>query len=218
MVRNDMRFRIGDVLVDRDRRGLARNGEGVHVSPRAYRLLEFLLDRSPKAVSRREILDVLWPDVVVSDGSLAVLVHELRKALGDDARAPRWIRTLPGFGYALDGAGPVADAPAPASRHAVVWAGERAALSEGENVLGRDPSATVFVGHPSVSRRHARVVVEGPRAELEDLGSHNGTFVGTVRVEGRVTLFDGDQILLGSATLWYRGAGAGASQTTRTKR
>lgn len=213
-----MRFRLGDVTLDRDRRGLFRNGGAVHVSPHAYRLLELLLDRRPAAVKRQEILDVLWPDVVVSDGSIAVLVNELRKALGDDARSPRWIRTLPAFGYALDGEVRGEDGPAPLTRHGIVWAGATIALAEGENLLGRDPAAAVVVGHPAVSRRHAMVVVEGPSAFVEDLGSHNGTFVGTRRVDGRAPLFDGDQIHLGTASLTYRGPASGASKETVTGR
>ncbi|MBK9088579.1 MAG: winged helix-turn-helix domain-containing protein [Holophagales bacterium] len=213
-----MRFRFGDVTLDRERRGLFRDGEAVHASPHAYRLLELLLDRMPAAVSRQEILDVLWPDVVVSDGSIAVLVNELRNALGDDARSPRWIRTLPAFGYALDGEVREEDRPAPLTRHGIVWAGATIALAEGENVLGRDPAAAVVIGHPAVSRRHAKVVVEGPVAFVEDLGSHNGTFVGTKRGDGRAPLFDGDQIHLGTATLTYRGPASGASKATVTGR
>lgn len=213
-----MRLRLGDVTLDRDRRALLRDGDAVRLSPRAYRLLELLVDERPRAVSRREILDSLWPDVVVSDGSVAVLVNELRRALGDDARDPRWIRTLPGFGYALDGAVREEEGARKAERHVIVWAGAIVVLSEGENVLGRDPSSAVVVGHPSVSRRHAKIVVAGRAAELEDCGSHNGTWVETRRVDGRCPLFDGDQVLLGSATLTYRGRAAGASQATLSRR
>ena len=213
-----MRFRFGDVTLDRERRGLFRDGEAIHVSPHAYRLLELLLERGPAAVPRRKILDVLWPDVVVSDGSIAVLVNELRKALGDDARSPRWIRTLPAFGYALDGEVREEEGPAPRARHGIVWGGVTCSLAEGENILGRDPAAGVVVGHPAVSRRHAKVVVEGPEVFVEDLGSHNGTFVGTRRVDGRAPLFDGDQIHLGTATLTYRGPASGASKATVTGR
>ncbi len=211
-----MRFLLGDVTVDRARRGLFRGEARVHLSPQAWRLLELLLDRRPAAVSRREILDAVWPDVVVSDGSVAVLVNELRKALRDDARSPRWIRTLQGYGYALDGEVRAVEGPARRTGHGIVWAGEVIALGEGENVLGRDPASAVVVGHPAVSRHHAKVVVEGPRASIEDLGSHNGTFVGKRRVEGRAPLSDGDDIHLGSATLTYRGPASGPSQTTVT--
>lgn len=210
-----MKIRLGDVTVDRERRVLLRDEAPVHVSPRAFRLLELLLDRRPAAVPRQEILDALWPDVVVSDGSLAVLVNELRKVLGDSARDARWIRTVPTYGYAFDGEVREAEARSAGLRHGVVWAGVTVPLAEGENVIGRDPSSAVVVGHLAVSRRHAIVVVDGYRAWIEDLGSHNGTFVGTRPVEGRVPLLDGDQIHLGTATLTYRGP-ASSSQSTVT--
>ncbi len=212
-----MRYRFDDVTMDRDRRGLFRGGEAIHVSPRAYRLLELLLDRRPAAVSRREILDTLWPDVVVSDGSIAVLVNELRRALGDDARSPRWLRTVPSFGYAFDGNVREVQGPAPPKEHGLVWAGTTVVLVEGENLLGRDPASAVVVGHPSVSRQHARVVVDGREAYLEDLGSRNGTFVGSRRVEGRASLFDGDEIRLGTATLTYRGPGFSPALSTMSR-
>ena len=75
-----------------------------------------------------------------------------------------------------------------------------------------------MVGHPAVSRRHAKVVVEGPVAFVEDLRSHNGTFVGMTRLDGRTPLFEGDQIHLGTATLTYRGPASGASKATVTGR
>lgn len=212
-----MRFRFGDVTLDRGRRGLYRGARGVHLTPRAYRLLELLVDRRPGAVSRQEILDTLWPDVVVSDGSIAVLVNELRKALGDDARSPRWIRTLPAYGYALEGDLREEEGSGPAAGHVLVWAGAAFPLREGENIVGRDPSSAVVVGHLAVSRHHAKVVVEGRQASIEDLGSHNGTWIDTIRVERRMPLYDGDLVHLGSATLTYRGPASGPSRSTVTR-
>lgn len=214
----EMKLRLGDVTVDRGRRVVCRGAEAVHLSPRAYRLLELLLDRRPAAVSREEILETLWPNAAVSDGSIAVLVNEIRRMLGDDARAPRWLRTLPAKGYVLDGDVLEEEGPASLRAHGVVWAGSVIALAEGENVLGRDLGAAVVIGHPAVSRHHARIVVDGAVAFLEDLGSHNGTFLGARRVEGRVPLRDGDQLVLGAATLTYRSPAAAGSDDTITAR
>ena len=50
-------------------------------------------------------------------------------------------------------------------------------LLEGENVIGRDPDAALWIDHASVSRRHARIVIGGGKATLEDLESKNGTFL-----------------------------------------
>ena len=214
-----MRLRFGEFTFDGERRALLKGEAEVHLSPKAYRLLDLLVARRPGAVSRTEIRDALWPDTFVSDGGVAILVNELRKALGDEARSARSIRTVRGFGYAFAAeAREVSGDGGRLARHALVWAGEVIALAEGENVLGRDLSAAVLVGHPSVSRRHARIVVRGDRAELEDLGSRNGTFRGKCRVDGRVLLFDGDDVILGSATLVYRGPAASPEVTTKTVR
>jgi pSer/pThr/pTyr-binding forkhead associated (FHA) protein len=77
-------------------------------------------------------------------------------------------------------------------------------LAEGENVIGRDPSCGVWLDQPGVSRRHARVVVTDDAAEIEDLGSTNGTFVSETAIAGRHALRDADIIQVGSVDLKYR--------------
>ena len=78
------------------------------------------------------------------------------------------------------------------------------ALSEGQNIVGRDPDVDIHLEHGSVSRRHARISVRGSKAVLEDLHSRNGTFVGGRRVESPVELRDGDVIGLGPVTLTFQ--------------
>jgi DNA-binding winged helix-turn-helix (wHTH) protein len=214
-----MRLRFGDVTLDSGRRALFRGPQPVHLSPKAFRLLEFLLSKRPNAVSKSEIQEAVWPDVVVTEGSLAALMKDLRKALGDSSEEPSFLRTVNGFGYAFDGAVHEIpdDAPAP-HRHVLVWGTQEMPLAEGENLLGREPSADLWVGHPSISREHARIVVKGERAEIEDLSSKNGTRLGGRRVEGRLPLTDGDEIRVGEVRLLYRGPAAGLSGETKTAR
>ncbi len=214
-----MRLRFGDVTFDPGRRAVFRGPQLVHLPSKAFRLLEFLLSRRPDAVSKEEIFEAVWPEVVVSEGSLATLVKDLRKALGDGAGGTAWLRTVHGYGYAFDA--PVREAPeaAPsAHRHVLVWGARELELSEGENSLGREPSALAWVGHPSVSREHARLIVTGEMAEIEDLGSKNGTWLGSRRAEGRVPLADGDEIRVGEVRLVYRGPASGISSATKTAR
>ena len=59
----------------------------------------------------------------------------------------------------------------------ILWDSRTIPLSEGPNVIGRDPAATVFVDSSTVSRRHAVIVVSADGATLEDLGSKNGTYL-----------------------------------------
>ncbi len=67
--------------------------------PRYLDLLLFLLERRNEAVHRRDIMDRVWSDVVVSDGALSQAVRSLRRALGDDSREPRFLRTVSRHGY-----------------------------------------------------------------------------------------------------------------------
>jgi DNA-binding winged helix-turn-helix (wHTH) protein len=214
-----MRLRFGDVTFDTGRRALFRGPQRVPLSPKAFRLLELLLARRPDAVSKAEILETVWPDVVVSEGSLAALVKDIRKVLGGGAEESPFLRTVHGFGYAFDGeVDEVPDRAPTARRHVLVWGTQEMPLGEGESVLGRERSAGVWVGHASVSREHARLVVSGDKAEIEDLGSKNGTWLGSRRVEGRFPLADGDEIRVGEVRLLYRGPAAGLSEETKSAR
>ncbi|MFI5181992.1 MAG: FHA domain-containing protein [Thermoanaerobaculia bacterium] len=214
-----MRLRFGDVTFDTGRRALFRGPQQVHLSPKAFRFLELLVSRRPNAVPKEEILETVWPDVVVSEASLATLAKDVRKALGGGAEESPFLRTVHGFGYAFDGDVHEIPEGAPAShRHLLVWGTQEMPLSAGENVLGRERTAGIWVGHLSISRAHARIVVEGERATVEDLGSKNGTYLGSRRVEGRLALSDGDEVRLGEVRLLYRGPAAGLSGVTKSAR
>jgi len=97
-----MRLRFGDMTFDGGRRLLIRGPDAVHLSPKAFQLLGLLLARRPDAVSKAEIQDVLWPRTFVSETNLPALVNEVRRALGDRAKAPKFVRTVHGYGYAFD--------------------------------------------------------------------------------------------------------------------
>lgn len=201
---------FGDCEFDSGRRLLLRHGSVKPLSPKAFQLLEFLLDRRPEAISKTEILARLWPETFVSDASLHNLVAEVRAALGDQPRAARYIRTVPRYGYAFHG-----DArPAPAVDIEVsqlarpgprlVSRRREWSLSEGPNVVGRDRDCAISIDSPTVSRRHARIVVTSGEATVEDLGSKNGTYVNGQRVKQPVTITDRSQIRVGSVTMTYR--------------
>lgn len=96
----------------------------------------------------------------------------------------------------------------------LVWGLNVLHLSEGENILGRDPEVGIWLGDPSVSRRHARILVKGETAELEDLGSKNGTYSGTDRIKGCIPLRDGDELRAGSVELVFHAASGAVSTRT----
>lgn len=204
------RFHFGGFVLDADTRELRRGAEAVPMSPKAFRLLEILIEHQPKAVSKEVLQDLLWPDTFVVEKNVANLVAEVRDALGDAAGHPRFVRTVPRFGYAFMGtpADTAGDGHAstaePLVRCRLTWAGGRAALCDGDHVLGRDPDVELFLDSPSVSRRHAVIRVSGATATLEDLRSKNGTVVGNRRIEIPTPLQDGDAITVGAITLTFR--------------
>jgi len=77
-------------------------------------------------------------------------------------------------------------------------------LARGENLLGRDRHSVAWFDSPTVSRRHARIVVTADQAILEDLGSRNGTWIGGKRITGPVPLSDLDEVKLGSLVMLFR--------------
>ena len=196
-----------DFVLDRAARQLRRGQEALHVEPKAFELLDLLIGRRPEAVSKRDIRDRLWPDTFVSESSLTGLVGQIRQALGDDPKRPRFVRTVHGFGYAFSGeATEATSASVPTGRPdaRVVWGKWVLPLLAGENVFGREEDARVRIDSPGISRRHARIVLQAGQATLEDLGSKNGTFLGERRLEAPARLEDGDTFRVGREVFVYR--------------
>ena len=98
-----MVVRFGDCSFDGETRQLFREEHVVSLSPKAFRLLEHLIREAPRAISKDELHEVLWPHVFVSDGNLARLATEVRQAIGDSAHNPHFVRTVHGFGYSFSG-------------------------------------------------------------------------------------------------------------------
>ena len=95
------RLRIGEWSVDRAANELERAGETVRIEPKAMEVLMLLAEHSDRVVSREELLNAVWPGVVVGDEALTQSVIKLRRALGDDPRSPSYIETIPKRGYRL---------------------------------------------------------------------------------------------------------------------
>jgi hypothetical protein len=187
----------------------------VHLSPKAFDLLNLLVEVRPRALSKTELHARIWPGVFVSDASLARVVNEVRQGIGDDARDPHLLRTVHAFGYAFSGETSVDGEPgAGRSTCWLVTDERRFPLVDGEQTIGRDADTGVWLESPRVSRRHARIVVRGARATLEDLGSKNGTFIGGERLSGPRELKPGDTIRIGPFTLVFAvGGTAGSTET-----
>ena len=200
---------FGDFAADFDSRQLRRGVDEIHIGPKAFELLDLLLRSRPRALSKAHLQDRLWPRTGGTESSLSTLVSELRGALGDRARQPRFIRTVFGFGYSFCGtateATDIPGATAPRVARLRLFLEDReVALHEGDNLLGRVDEGVGWFESPTVSRRHARIRVSGVKATLEDLGSKNGTFLRGRRIDAPASLSDGDEILLGGVHMTFR--------------
>src|SRR5262245_52674319 len=200
---NPAELHVSVIVVDAGTRVVRREGTDVHLAPKAFDLLLILVSNQPNAVPHEQLHAALWPGVHVSETSLAALVTQLRKALGDSPEGGRVIRTLHRVGYAFVGDAVVAGhallTGSPISR--LIWRGESHDVPPGESVIGRDRGCGVQIDAESVSRHHARLTVTDHGASLEDLGSKNGTWVDGERIDGAVPLPDGTSFRLGTETV-----------------
>jgi len=216
-----VKIRFGAYALDFDTRQLLRDDREVHLSPKAFELLAALAVDRPKVLSKSTLQERLWPRTFVAEANLSNLVAEVRAALDDNARAPKFVRTAHGFGYAFCG-----EAIVLGEREGVragqplcwlEWDGHRFPLTEGEHVIGRDADVEIRLDQSTVSRRHARLLVSLKGTVLEDFVSKNGTFRGDERVTSPVRLADGDAIRIGSHLVTFHVCTPTGSSETQTE-
>jgi DNA-binding winged helix-turn-helix (wHTH) protein len=204
-----MRIAFAEFILDTDERRLLAGARDVPLSPKGFDLLRVLIEQRPKALSKDELLACLWPDTFVSENNLATVVADLRAALRDGAHTPRFVRTVYAYGYAFAGEA-VEQRPAPpvsdkgSCRWRLIHDHREIPLHQGENILGRTGPGIVVLESPTISRHHARLFVADDRATIEDLGSKNGTWVGTVPATAPLPVSHGDELRLGSIVLVVR--------------
>ena len=217
-----MRLRFADFTLDDNARQLLRGGREIEISPKAFDLLCMLVETRPRAISKMELQERLWPSTFVSEGNLPNLISEIRNVLDDTAQHSRLVRTVHRYGYAFCGDVDEDVEPAPprkpVARYWLAWDKVPIALTEGENIIGRAPGVSVWFDLDSISRRHARIMVGSDGATLEDLGSKNGTYVRGTVVRSPVRLGDGDEIRIGSIVVRFRASAADAATHTQRGR
>jgi DNA-binding winged helix-turn-helix (wHTH) protein len=215
-----MRFHFAPFILDTETRQLLHATRAVHLSPKAFELLLVLVEARPKVLSKTVLQQHLWPDTFVAEANLSNLLAEVRDALGDKARAPRYIRTSHGFGYAFIADTTTASPAAPSAGRSMCWLEwnrKRFPLAIGAHVIGRDPDVEIRLDGTTVSRRHARIVVTATGTSVEDFGSKNGTYKGNERITSPVPLTHGDAIRIGSLLLTFH-ARAGSTTTETQER
>ena len=204
-----MRLTFADCVFDSGTREISRGGRVAPISPKAFRLLEVLVERRPNAVSKEQLHELLWPNTFVTDANLSNLVAELRAGLGDDPKS----RASSGPCRASATRSVRRSHRGKRTRTAVggrklvyrlIWGNREIALGPGENLFGRDEDAIVWIDDALVSRRHARIVIDETGAVLEDLGSKNGTYLRGKRIEAPTKLANEDEVTIGPASMIFR--------------
>ena len=199
-----MILRIDGCEIDCDRRRILRRGAEQPLPRKAFDLLLVLLEKRPKVVAKNVLIKRVWPDAFVADANLAILIGDVRAALGDDAKEPRIIKThhRVGYSFAAD-VTEVAAAPHDRGHPAFVLeaAGRRILLFEGAVTLGRDASCDIVINDPSVSREHALLTVTDGQLTVTDSDSKNGTRVDDQRIGDETAVRPGQRIRFGSVEL-----------------
>jgi DNA-binding winged helix-turn-helix (wHTH) protein len=202
-------FRFGAWLVEPSLDRISRGGLEVRLRPRAMDVLVHLAVAAGKLASKQQLIDAVWQTEFVSDHALTQVIAELRAALGDDARHPTYIENIPRRGYRVVAAvTPVAASVTPVRDAALPFKLQSAdgdhSLVQGPNVIGRTGDADICIDRTEVSRCHARILVQGTTATLEDLGSKNGTYLNGERLERPALLGNGDEIWIGRSVARFR--------------
>jgi DNA-binding winged helix-turn-helix (wHTH) protein len=139
-------------------------GERVELTPKAYALLVALTRAPGRLLTKRELLDEVWPDVVVGEAVLKVAVNEIRRALDDDAQSPRFVATEHRRGYRFVGE----------------WTG-----------MGSGAAArSVGDAAPALAGRGAALAYLAERLERARLGERQVVFVAGEAGIGKTTLLD----------------------------
>jgi DNA-binding winged helix-turn-helix (wHTH) protein len=210
------RIRFRGFEVDLATGELLKNGASVRLPPQSFAVLAALLNRPGELVPREELRARLAPADAFGDVDHALnkAVSRLRGALGDEADRPRFVETLAGRGYrfvaTVDG-NEAARSPRPVAR--LLYQSRTVWMAVGIHLLGREEGIAVRLDSSTVSRRHAKLVLEAHVSTIEDLGSKNGTRVNDRRIASPTPLNDGDRVQLGSVVLTFRSASGLSTDT-----
>ena len=132
-----MQFRFDRFVFDPEDGTVTDGNRALRLTPKSARLLRFLVERSRRLATKDEMLDAVWADTHVTDGVLKVCVAEIRRILGDDADAPRYVETVHGRGYRFIAEVSQAEAPAPTSDPGLHGRSSRSAIAA-PPIVGRE--------------------------------------------------------------------------------
>src|SRR6267378_2662612 len=93
------KYEFGPFRLDPTEHTLLRDDQVVALTPKAFETLALLVRSSGHLVRKEELIERVWRDTIVEEGNLNVIIHTLRKALGDDPRESKYIETVAKCGY-----------------------------------------------------------------------------------------------------------------------
>ena len=101
--RPDLKLVVGQLVIDAARRTVELDGSSLDLAPKEFDMLYYLARRSGEVVTKRELLTEVWRMTYSgTDKTVDVHVSWLRRKLGENARAPRYLHTVRGVGLRLD--------------------------------------------------------------------------------------------------------------------
>ena len=136
---------FGDFTLDGSSGYLYHGGDVVPLTPKAFAVLDCLATQAGRLVPKQELLDAVWPGVFVGDAVLKVAIREIRRALGDDSHAPRFIETAHRRGYRFIASVTGAAAVPPAYQPPRVSYARSGSVNIAYQVTGSGPIDLVFV-------------------------------------------------------------------------
>lgn len=92
-------YQVGEIEIDPSRRTVKRNGQEYHLQLQTFQVLLYLIEHRQRFVTKDELIENVWQVSAVTDNALVQCIVEIRKALGDAPRSPRFVKTLPKLGY-----------------------------------------------------------------------------------------------------------------------
>ncbi len=202
-------FKLGSHTVRPARTCIERDGREIHIKPKSMAVLVTLASADGAVVTRNELFDSVWPNCEVSDDVLTHSIVELRKALGDSARDPRFIETIPKSGFRLITPVSPSSEPSPTSRrwpllsHPASLAAAIAVIAMGvllnfDGPTGDSPADADATLVPSVAVL--------PFVDLS-LGQDHAYFVDGLSEEmiNRLTRIDGLQVTGRTSSFYFKG-------------
>ncbi len=218
-------YQVGDWRFDAAAGELSRGGERRRLEDRAARTLEFLCNHRGAVISQQQLVDAIWSGRALSPNSIAVVMTDLRRALGDDARNPHILETVPKRGYRLvqqpiaaSGAEPE---PSPGRRRVLAGAALVAVLGAGGLYAWRAGRPQTVVGVGEVVNQTGRADFQPLARSVSELTlTYLGRAKGLSLVRGAVGTGSGRRLNLqgrlamwsGQPTVYFTAVDAGSRQ------